>query len=276
MTSVKELAKKWYYRLPFPKEYEEEFLEIIKKEKELEHLKIDAYETIKDGLNNQTILLYCLYFFEELSEWYEQEGLSVDMMIKGVKDLTICVYRCVDGTKKVGLEPDMMAWMLRLLRKKLFRFERYQFEMSEAMEDVEKLGIKKGEPVVNIHIPAEGRLDTDRLLFEMKEAIAFLKKHFPTFEFTYFSCYSWVLDETLKEFLSEQANILAFQRLFEIVKHDKSEDVFKFMFRFRMQSREELKNFHPETGFAKKIKTAGLEGREFYEGWGLFSKKELL
>ena len=273
--SVKEIATAWFYRLPFAEEHEAAFVELLEKKPELPVLRIEEFETVRQTMTHQTMLVYCLFFHEELLAWHQEHNIPEAMFSGIMSDIVVNAERCIEGTGKLGLEPDLVDWMLLILNKKLFRFKRYFFEMSKAVVGADDLGIQKGEPVVDIHIPGKGKLDIDLLQQEMKEAEAFFKVHFPDFTFRYFSCYSWLLDDSLDDFLPEHANIIQFRKLFHLLKKEKSDDIFKFMYRFRMKSRAELQNWHPTSSFAEKVKAAGLSGREFYKALGVIDKKQI-
>lgn len=268
---IKSIAKKWYIAQKFPAEIDREFYALLEALPDFPAIRICEFEDRRNDYDQQATFVLFLYFFEELAEEYKKRGISDKILYDSVHSIVSCSLRCKDTTGKIGLESDMADWMLLILNLKLFRFERYQFARSEAITDVPEYGLKKGDPVLDIHIPGGKKLSAEKCVEEMKEAEIFFKLHFPELEYRYFTCYSWLLDDTLKQYLDEESNILKFRNLFDIVHKDESDAIFKFMFRFRIKSREELSEWDAQTGFAKKIKISGINGTKFYEAYGIRS-----
>ena len=103
--------------------------------------------------------------------------------------------------------------------------------------------------------------------FEMAEK--FFAKYFPDFDYKNYSCSSWLLADNLKLFLSENSNILKFQKLFKIVNTFESDSILDFMFKYGIKNREELRECPAESAFAKKVKNYALEGGKLYAAFGV-------
>ncbi|WP_308638082.1 acyltransferase domain-containing protein [Paenibacillus silvisoli] len=76
--------------------------------------------------------------------------------------------------------------------------------------------LRKGDPVLSVHIAADGKMDHAQCLASMENAIAFFKRHFPEEQRLAFACTSWLLDPQFGELLDGASNIVRFQREFQL------------------------------------------------------------
>lgn len=78
---------------------------------------------------------------------------------------------------------------------------------------------RRGEPVVNVHIPGNGLpLDPIACDESIERARDFFTRHFPE-QPVAFVCHTWILDEQLADYLPENSNIIRFQRRFHRIPH---------------------------------------------------------
>ena len=264
---TEEIVNKWYNTLGFSKKYDDDFKEAVNEIKISDTLCIDSYDlNEKDGKRN---LLSYLFMCEKLSENYKKQGISEEILIDTLKDIP----RWLDTWS--GLKGEMylgeLSWLKRHLSMKLFKLGRLQFCMAECEHDVPKYGLKKGDNVMEVHIPEEGPLDIDACKASIEAAKIFFEKYFPVFKYTYFTCHSWLLDETLKDIMNDSSNILKFQQLFDIPVKDKSDAIFGYIFRWKAD-RHDIKSCVCNSGFAERIKKRALNGGDFYEGLGVIKK----
>lgn len=70
--------------------------------------------------------------------------------------------------------------------------------------------LQPGDPVLSVHIPAGGKMDSELCRQSFKRAEGF----FDDFPFKAYVCYSWLLDVAFKKLLREDTNIRRFQDLF--------------------------------------------------------------
>ncbi len=74
-----------------------------------------------------------------------------------------------------------------------------------------KLVLKKGSPVLEVHIPAGQPLNHETCLKSYTDALVFFNQFFPEIPVDGFCCTSWLLDNQLKSILPDKSNILSFQ-----------------------------------------------------------------
>ena len=90
-------------------------------------------------------------------------------------------------------------------------------EPSEYPKSEWHLRLKKGDPVLGVHIPSKGALTKEACEESYARACEVFRNCYPEFEFKAFHCRSWMLDPKLRECLPENSNILAFQKKIHIV-----------------------------------------------------------
>ena len=88
-------------------------------------------------------------------------------------------------------------------------------------------------------------------------------------------CHSWLLDETLKKFLKEGSNILEFQKMFYPVSKREDDAILRFMFKYHIETREELNECPANTQFAKNVKEYALSGGKFYNVLGVVKRDKI-
>ena len=147
--------------------------------------------------------------------------------------------------------------------------------MRGAARDIPEKGIKKGDNIIDVHIPKGDSLSMDECKRDFKASEEFFAKYFPEYSYRYYACFSWMLDKNLKNFLSENSNILKFQKFFEVVYELEHEAVLHFIFKYGIADRSELKNIPAETSFAKKLKEYALAGGKLYNNLGV-RERELI
>jgi len=143
-------------------------------------------------------------------------GVPADISRATLADLgnKMAIYRRTHGVG--GL--DRQSWLTRHFRGTLFRLGRLQFDM---------LG-----PVLDIHIPEDGPLTPAACDESLRAARPFFARHFGR-TYNRAICRSWLLDEQLADYLSDDSNIIRFQRRFQPTGplEDGDHDVLEFVFR---------------------------------------------
>ena len=74
--------------------------------------------------------------------------------------------------------------------------------------------VKKGDPIISIHIPQGEKLTLESVRESIIQGMAFWGKEMP------YLCHSWLLYPGLKDILPEKSNIIMFQNQFQIVETD--------------------------------------------------------
>ena len=257
------IIEKWYLALKFPTEYDEAFYQALADYAIDDSVSIDTYDlSCQDGKKN---LLSVLYMCEALEQTYQARGISRDILLDTLQD--IVRYTVIWSNIKETLYLGELEWLKFHLQGALVKLGRVQFKLTSAPQVFPESGITVPEYMMELHIPDEGPLSPGAMDASIRAADAF----FPKDVFRYFTCCSWLLDPTLKDFLKPGSNILAFQNRFQIVATLPSDGLLRYLFAWNT-TRENLEQFTPASGLAAKIKESALAGRTFYAGTGIFKR----
>ena len=235
---MKCIIEKWYKKLNFPQEFDSEFYSALTNPNVAES--IDDYDVnCQDGIKN---LLSFLYFCEKTERLYKEKGISDEILADTLNDIVL--WAKVWSKIKGGLYLGELAWLKRHLEGRLFKLGRLQFEMNSARADASDYGIKKGDNIIAIHIPRNGRLDKKLVDDSINNAKLFFARYFPEYKYSYMTCHSWLLDESLKKYLSPDSNILSFADRFDNVAYDEKNDIMRFIFGWDVTGKN-LSQAHP-------------------------------
>ena len=263
---VKQIIEKWYNKIGFPAKYDDEFHKALKTYEIDADAKLEDYNLKEeDGKKN---FLYFLYFCEETQRKYNELGISEDILMDTLYDMT----RWLDtwSELKGGLYLGELEWLSHHLGVKLFKLGRLQFCFANHYEFSQR-GIKKGDTVIDVHIPAEGPLDIEECKNSFDFAKEFFAKFYPDYKWEVFTCHSWLLGTDLKEILNENSNIIKFQNMFTIDEQFESDAILSYTFRWKIK-RADLDSVEPTSSFAKKVKELALSGAVFHGGSGYINK----
>ena len=255
---MKNIIEKWYKRLNFPKEYDKEFYAYLDKFVFCDPGTIDEYSTDETDFGKN--LMYYLYFCEQLSKKYKAHGIPESILDKTLSDLPIWTRTCKSVHGVVGLRNS--TWLKWHLSFKLFRLGRLQFCLGEFGKSYAQIGVKKGDPVIEVHI-AEGEPllpeECDKSFALAKE---FFAQYFPEHDYKYFTCHSWLLDKE-NEIFAENRNIRSFAERFCEIDRETSDAILRYVFRYDTK-RETLSSQEAKTSLAKRIKVAVADGKHFF------------
>jgi hypothetical protein len=260
-----EIIKKWYTALRFPSQYDAEFFARLQ---EADLSDITVFEEYAPQQNTpQQNLFACLYFCEDLEKSYAKAGIPHAVLEDSLHDLVLWndTFHSVHGC--VGLTE--FPWLNRLFEMTIFRLGRLQFSIAPSEFSIDEIGIHEGDTAIEVHIPAGEALRYEACQQSFLQARTFFKTHFPTIPQEYYTCHSWLLDETITPLLGEHSNVTKFQTFFTPVSRNKSDAVLRYTFLWNTK-RENLATAVAKTGFAERLKKAVLEeNATFYEvlGW---------
>ena len=261
---AKEMVKKWYTKLGFPKIYDKEFYPALDSIRVTDSMTVERYDkTSKDGKKN---LIYYLFFCEALAKKYEELGIPESILLETLADLVVWTktWTSVKGT----LHLEELNWLSRHLTGKLFKIGRLQFCLGNSEHNVPKFNISEGDRTIEIHIQAEGKLDTEECIKSIDMAREFFRKYFPLHTYEYFTCHSWLIDADLKDYLPEGSNILKFGDMFYRAESDESNSLLRYIFRWDTNEIN-LRYATATSSFAERIRKAVLGGKTFHETLGI-------
>lgn len=170
------------------------------------------------------------------------------------------------------------TWLTRHFQGRLFQLGRLQFELAglghTTSTEIRAAGtdLAPGAPTLVVHIPDYcGPMDPTSCADSFEAAHRFFGRHFPEHRPTVLTCYSWLLDPQLAEYLPEDSNIINFQQLFTInQRHTRpiatDADTFEFVFGTTdVQRRDRLPR---HTSLQRALIEHVDRGRHWYGGVG--------
>ena len=261
---VAPICEKWYKKLGFPSEYDAEFYAALKKYHISDAISISTYDlSEKDGLRN---LLSFLYLCEGLAKRYEERGIPEEVLLATLHDLVLWTDAWSDVKGELYL--GELIWLAQTMRMRLFRLGSLEFMANTASADCEALGLKRGDPIVEVHIPAGADLSEEAVRASLKAAVAFFRQYAPEHAFRHFTCHSWLLDPALDALLPPTSNIIRFRDLFTPTEAEESYAALRYVFRWNT-NRRNLKNAVPSSSFAERMKKYVLGGGVLHEAGGV-------
>ena len=265
----KKIIKKWYYKIGFPTEFDQEFEEKLESDVCLDTCPLSEYDTkCDDGIKNLfSYLLYC----EALEESYAEKGIPEDILLDTLKDIAVWTKTWSDLKGRLYL--GELEWLKRHLEMRLFKLGRLQFCMAESENAIPSKRLAEGDNVIEVHIPEGEPLSAEACTRSLQRAREFFEFFFPEFSYSLFTCHSWLLDTSLDGYLKQGSNILSFAKLFTIVRQDPSDAMFGYLFRWGAK-REDVESIAPRSSLAAKVKSALTQNPVFFEGLGYIEKQQ--
>ncbi|MFR3947236.1 MAG: acyltransferase domain-containing protein [Ruminococcus sp.] len=173
------------------------------------------YEKILLEKDYRLVFLYYLCRMgAETYDAYEKRGISREIFRDTFYDLTFWCENCFLEYGEYGI--DEYDWFFRHMKLTIFRLGRMQFEIMDSRWNFtagERM-VKKGDPIISIHIPQGEKLTLESVRESIIQGMAFWGKEMP------YLCHSWLLYPGLKDILPEKSNIIMFQNQFQIVETD--------------------------------------------------------
>ena len=204
-----------------------------------------------------------------LRERYAEKGIDEAIFWKSIEDMRWKLRECMDCEEVWGT--FVPHWYRGFFEMTRFGLGRFQFEEADFDADYyEKCGntLKRGDTVINFHIPSAGPLTDEKRLDSYKQAYKFFggKDGEPTA----FVCGSWLLYEGHREFLPENSNILRFMDDFDIIR---SADREKFSDGWRVfgkYSNGPVDDLPEDTSIRRAFKQRLQQGKPTGYGYGVF------
>lgn len=207
---------------------------------------------------------------------YRKLGIPEEIYYDTMRDISIWVNTCKKEENIVGL--CELSWIRHALYLNLFRIGRLQYQFFKTNHTVSgiplkarrQVPIKSGQPVLNIHIPEDGRLEFSACRESLEAARVFFETFFPQYAYKGFVCDSWLLDSRNALFMRENSNILQFSKLFDCVVQTKrnNHELLRRLWGVHQATPAELKALPENTDLQKRAKQYLLSGGKTGNGYG--------
>jgi hypothetical protein len=178
----------------------------------------------------------------DVRRWHRARGIPDDVSWATLADLGRHVARFRRRNGVSGL--DSARWLSLHFSGAIYALGRLQFNPYRLRTgpegplfwyeegEVPGPGLGTGDPALGMHIPEAGPLTPEACDASIAAARTFFADHFPEHGARVVTCTSWLLDDQLLEHLPPAANIVRFQRRFELVPgaYENDDDIFQFVF----------------------------------------------
>lgn len=204
-----------------------------------------------------------------LRERYAEKGIDEAIFWKSIEDMRWKLRECRDCEEVWGT--FVPHWYRGFFEMTRFGLGRFQFEKTDFDADCyEKCGntLRRGDTVINFHIPSAGPLTDDKRIDSYKQAYKFFggKDGEPMA----FVCGSWLLYEGHREFLPENSNILRFMDDFDIIRSDEREEFSDGWRVFGKYSDGPVELLPEDTSIRRAFKQRLQQGKPTGHGYGVF------
>jgi len=205
---------------------------------------------------------------------YAQMGIDDKIFYDTMACFTRFVNEHKDSYGKYGF--DRAFWTYRQLSQTIYRIGTLEFELFTHSGDEISLDgkaiIKEGDKYLSIHIPSDAKTNKENCENSYKMANLFFGNIYPSFEYKYLYCNTWLLSPTLEKVLKQGSNILQFQSDFTICNFFE-EDVSYKLWVFK-DEKLEIENLPENTSLQRNIKTHLLSGGKVGSADGVIAKNK--
>lgn len=159
-------------------------------------------------------------------------------------------------------------------------FEGYVVDTLNARATGEKIRLDKREwtlalspedNVIDVHIPIGVDLSVQNMETAYKRAVKVFAECFPEFKPKAFVCFSWLMDPQLRDMLSPESKIIAFQSKFlRFPMKTNGDGACIFLFKNPLSKKYDIPNLAENTSLQRKVKRHYLDGKYIYDHGGVF------
>lgn len=213
------------------------------------------------SFQSQMIFYICLV--PPLYEKYQKRGIPEEIFRDSMADLRCKLFECY---RLYGIWGSFVAvWFARFFYFTLYGIGRLEFAPYECDYDYEENGIiiKKGDPVIDVHIPSRGRLPHEEVLESYKKAYYFFK-NFLKVTPKAFVCESWMLFPKHEEIIPCAKNLMDFYRDYTIVEeglYPGGDDLWRIFYCFVKDNYDIIpKKTYLQRQYADFLEKGGLSG----------------
>lgn len=223
-------------------------------------------------------LAFCLLQAEKAYGAYRARGIPDTVYYDTMRDITVWVNTLKREENLVGVAE--ISWLRHSLYLNMFRIGRLQYQffttnhLLSGLPARAKLPIQSGEPVLNIHIPEDGRLLLADCHDSLSKAKAFFARYYPQYDYKGFVCDSWLLDCHNPDFMHPESNIVQFRTLFDAVYQTAApfNEITRRLWGELTGSKAKIAEFPENTDLQKRTKAYLLGGGKTGNGYGFILK----
>lgn len=156
---------------------------------------------------------------------------------------------------------DRGWWAYRQTSMSLFRVGALEYEFHT----------HEGENVIALHIPSDADLSPASVDRSLEQAGTFFSRYFPQYQYSSYTCNSWLLSHQLRPLLSQGSNIRSFQDRFCIQKENPADMEF-IQWLFQVPRNTAFPHLPERTSLQRQVKTLLLRGDTIGAAYGVMDK----
>lgn len=198
-------------------------------------------DTLKISVYTVNLVLVIYTLEEYTRKMFAQKGYCQSLYHDTMKDTLYKLDECKNMYNVWGT--FALEWYRLFCKCRVFALGRLQYELYNAPTDYKDV-IKKGEPILNCHIPGGSKLSDSDVEKSLKLAKDFFNK-----EPLILTCHSWLLYPPYEELYG--ANMRAFYDRWDIVRIDEGDwDFWRVFYKDRI---DDVKEEELQTSLQKKL-----------------------
>ena len=232
-----------------------------------------------------------------LEAHYKKMNFPQQMLDDIRPDLGLWLDKFVAESGIAGLDMRIYGWVQAVRRGSIIQFGRLQCNYDHAFygkvacfrnkdgsvrlepceEHNEKAIFSKGDPCINLHIPAAGPLKRELCIDSLRKMVKFFAGYRPDFDYKAIVCYSWILDPTFTKIM-KSTNLADFQSLGHLYRMegvDETQEVIWRVFDLPGATAADLDKRPWNTGMRKAVGEYLQQGGRFWEYGTVILKDEI-
>ena len=97
-----------------------------------------------------------------------------------------------------------------------------------------------------------------------------INKFYPEYNYKFYTCHSWLLDDNLRKIMGAESNIIKFREMFSLIYEDESNAALKYIFRWNIKD-EEIEGYECAGTLQRKMKVYFVSGGSLCESYGIIN-----
>jgi len=207
---------------------------------------------------------------DKMQQFYKAHNIPDKVFNDTVADINRNMGEAKLRNGKYVIESYIFNWLVRHMTNRVIHLGRLQFEAKRI--DGNFGLVNTGDYVLNVHIPAGGRLPHDEILDAYKQAATLFMKLTPEITYKGFICESWMLSPQLKEILDANSNLIKFLNDYEIYHKDDDDSFYTYVY---INKPSNLQDLPEDTTLQSAIKQYLLSGGKIESGRGFIPMEKI-
>lgn len=205
---------------------------------------------------------------DEMQEKYEQKNL-LEKFDFYMERLPLSLNDCKEKYGIWGVKEALWNWLFHFLNNT--KIGRFNFETYYHYSKVEYKGVKRGDPVIFIHIPTGEPLDTEEVTTSLKLGYEYFKHRFKNGIVPFITDTWLIYPPFLHGVFKKGGNLEKFAALFETLEQKEDANYADFGLVFKIPySKENLEKAPQETSLQRNMLKFIKEGNRMGQGYGIF------